>query len=87
MAKSVPALDGGPVMTHSPAPAVRQHPKAVQATGEPPPPENNFVPSAEDVARRAYLYFQNHGIANGRHLQDWLQAEAELTAEGRRAGR
>lgn len=45
------------------------------------PPQDAYVPAADAVARRAYLYFQNHGNANGRDVQDWLQAKAELTAE------
>ena len=40
-----------------------------------------FTPSADDVACRAYLKHENHGLADGRDLADWLGAEAELIAE------
>jgi|LakMenEpi03Aug12_release.lakeMendotaPanAssembly.Ray.scaffolds.fasta_scaffold2498176_1 hypothetical protein len=40
-----------------------------------------FTPSADDVARRAYLKHENHGMEDGRDLADWLGAEAELIAE------
>jgi len=40
-----------------------------------------FTPSADDVARRAYLKHQNHGLEDGPDPADWLGAEAELVAE------
>lgn len=40
-----------------------------------------FSPTADQVAARAYLKYENHGAANGRDLNDWLGAEAELIAE------
>ena len=40
-----------------------------------------FTPSSNDVALRAYLKHQNHGLEDGRDLADWLEAEAELIAE------
>jgi len=42
---------------------------------------NSPPPSAEEVAYRAYLNFQNHGSAPGHDVEDWLRAEAELEAE------
>ncbi len=48
------------------------------------PQERNvapFSPTADQVATHAYLKYENHGAANGRHLSDWLGAEAELIAE------
>jgi hypothetical protein len=39
--------------------------------------------SPEEIARRAYDIFLTRGAANGRDLDDWLQAERELTARGR----
>jgi len=38
-------------------------------------------PSADDIARRAYEIYIQRGHASGDPLQDWLQAEAELTAK------
>ena len=40
-----------------------------------------FMPSADEVARRAYFTYENEGSRPGRDVQHWLAAEAELTAE------
>ncbi len=42
---------------------------------------NDFVPSAEEVARRAYFSYVNQGAPQGQHVQHWLEAEAELIEE------
>lgn len=34
----------------------------------------------ERIAQRAYEKWQKHGC-HGRHMQDWIEAEAELRAE------
>lgn len=70
-------------MTLSPAHTAHLHPAASHA----PSSQDDLAPSAEAVARRAHLLFENHGEANGRDVQDWLQAEAELTAEARCSGK
>ena len=44
------------------------------------------MPATADVARRAYMYFENHGVTKGRDVQNWLQAEAALKAEWQLAG-
>lgn len=36
-------------------------------------------PSAEDIARRAYAIYEERGRTDGADLDDWLQAERELT--------
>ena len=36
-------------------------------------------PTHEDIARRAYELFEARGGLHGFHLEDWLQAETELT--------
>jgi hypothetical protein len=41
----------------------------------------SVAPSQEAIARRAYLKWQARGCPSGTHLQDWLEAEAELKAE------
>jgi hypothetical protein len=46
--------------------------------------ETDFVPSSDEVARRAYLNYVNQGAQPGRDVQHWLQAEAELIAERNR---
>jgi hypothetical protein len=38
------------------------------------------VPSADDVARRAYQLYEARGGEPGRDIEDWLQAERELEA-------
>ena len=37
----------------------------------------------EAIARRAYELYQRRGGAHGRDLDDWLQAERELTRSSR----
>ena len=34
----------------------------------------------DEIARRAYEIYQSRGAAHGRALDDWLQAEQELTS-------
>jgi hypothetical protein len=36
------------------------------------------VSSEADIARRAYLIYLEEGCPQGRHLEHWVQAEAEL---------
>ena len=40
-----------------------------------------FTPSADEVARRAYVSDVNQGSLQGHDVQHWLEAEAELIAE------
>ena len=44
------------------------------ATGEP------VTPSSADIARRAFEIYCERGCRDGEDVQDWLQAERELTA-------
>ena len=37
------------------------------------------IPSESEIAARAYEIFQSRGAADGQDLDDWLQAERELT--------
>jgi hypothetical protein len=41
----------------------------------------DFVPSPDEVARRAYFSYVNEGSLPGRDVQHWLAAEAQLLAE------
>ncbi len=41
-------------------------------------------PSPSDIACRAFLLYLQRGGVPGHDLDDWLQAERELIAEGRR---
>ena len=43
--------------------------------------EDDFAPSADEVARRAYFSYENEGSPPGRDVQHWLAAEAELISE------
>ena len=43
-----------------------------------------FVPSSDEVARRAYFSYMNEGSQPGRDVQHWLAAEADLIAERNR---
>ena len=43
--------------------------------------ENNFTPSPDEVARRAYFSYENAGSLPGHEVQHWLKAEADLIAE------
>ncbi len=40
-----------------------------------------FVPSPDEVARKAYFCYVNEGSRPGRDVQHWLQAEAQLIEE------
>jgi hypothetical protein len=40
-----------------------------------------FVPSPDEVARKAYFTYVNEGSPLGRDVQHWLDAEAQLIAE------
>jgi HSP20 family protein len=39
---------------------------------------NDFETLTNEIARRAFGFFQNRGSANGRDLDDWFRAESEL---------
>ena len=41
----------------------------------------DFVPSPDEVARRAYFSYVNQGSLQGHEVQHWLAAEAELIRE------
>jgi hypothetical protein len=41
----------------------------------------DFAPSADEVARRAFFSYVNQGSPPGRDAQHWLEAEAQLLAE------
>jgi len=46
--------------------------------------EINFVPSPDEVARKAYFSYVNQGSSSGHEVQHWLAAEQELIAERNR---
>jgi hypothetical protein len=42
-----------------------------------------FTPSPDEVARRAYFTYVNQGSMPGHDVEHWLEAEAQLIAEGK----
>jgi len=46
--------------------------------------EINFVPSPDEIAKRAYFCYVNQGWQAGHESQHWLEAEAQLFAEHKR---
>ena len=46
--------------------------------------ETEFVPSPDEVARKAYFSYVNQGSKDGHEVQHWLTAEADLIAERNR---
>ena len=47
----------------------------------PDPSGADFIPCPEEVARAAYFCYVNEGSPEGRHVQHWLDAEADLIRE------
>lgn len=43
--------------------------------------ENNFTPSPDEVARKAYFTYVNAGCPEGCDVQHWLNAEAQIVQE------
>jgi hypothetical protein len=41
----------------------------------------SFAPSADEVARRAYFSYVDQGCPEGRAVQHWLEAEADMIKE------
>lgn len=66
--------------THPQTPPVANTPSLV-ATEDVDQNEIDFVPAADEVARRAYFSYVNQGSLPGQEVQHWLAAEAELIAE------
>ena len=44
--------------------------------------ENHRAISKDDVARRAYELFLARGCVDGHDVEDWLEAERQVEAEG-----
>jgi Protein of unknown function (DUF2934) len=45
-------------------------------------PASDEIPLEERIRVRAYYLFQQRGEQHGSAMDDWLQAEAEILAEG-----
>ncbi|MCX6847981.1 MAG: DUF2934 domain-containing protein [Verrucomicrobia bacterium] len=74
--KAAPSAKAVPASKPKPAKVMPLVAPAPQDSATPPPAH-----SPDEVALRAYHNFQKRGSADGDHHGDWLQAEAELTAE------
>jgi len=72
-------------MKHNKLPHDRNHKPASPTRPTPAadlnPGKMDFVPSPDEVARRAYFTYVNQGSLPGHEVQHWLDAEAELIAE------
>jgi hypothetical protein len=58
--------------------AIAPQPSLAAVTGQ---NETDFVPSPDEVARKAYFCYENEGSQPGHEVQHWLKAEADLIAE------
>ena len=67
----MPKKSSKPASTPSTARKARTRPTPVTPVAAP------YVP-AEEIARRAYELFVQHGAEHGRDLEHWLRAEREL---------
>ena len=65
-----------PSQNHNPASAPRQTAAADLSASA-----RAFVPSPDEVARKAYFTYVNQGSLPGHEVQHWLEAEAQLIAE------
>jgi hypothetical protein len=43
------------------------------------------VATVDQIRRRAYELYEEHGREDGHDVEDWLQAEAEITGKTERA--
>jgi len=76
--KTVPVAKAAPALKSKAAKALPLDTSDPQDSASPP-----VAHTAKEVAARAYLNYQKRGSSEGNHTNDWLQAEAELTAERR----
>ena len=56
-------------------------PSLAAATEEADLEAKGFMPSTDEVARKAYFTYENEGSRPGRDVQHWLKAEADLISE------
>jgi hypothetical protein len=50
------------------------------------PKSNTAMPNDEAIAKRAYELYLQRGSVSGHELDDWLEAEAELSAAANQDG-
>lgn len=84
-AKVTPAPQGSKKLKASPGAKAAPTRKAKALPVDVSAPQDSAAPpvehTAREIAARAYLNYQKRGASEGSHTEDWLQAEAELTAE------
>ncbi len=68
-------------MKHNKYPQNQTPAEAALRTAELERNEVDFIPSPDEVARKAYFTYVNQGSLPGHEVQHWLKAEAELIAE------
>lgn len=58
-----------------------------RSTSDPIPNHNKQVPAdrEEQIRRRAYDLYEQRGRVDGHDMDDWLQAEAELSGKSKTA--
>lgn len=64
---------------------MNRKPKASAAPRTTSPTTEDKSDLQEQIRRRAYELYEERGGADGRELDDWLQAEAEVTQSMTRA--
>ena len=58
-------------------------PRSLKAVPKSTDAEAPRIPTTEEIAIRAYEIYQTRGGGHGTDLDDWLQAERELTQSGK----
>lgn len=77
--KITPSAKGRTIPKASPARKAKALPQG--ATAPQDHARQSVAHSADSVRARAYANYQKRGSEDGDHTNDWLRAEAELTAE------
>jgi len=55
--------------------------RGLEDHGMPKSNETSARPNADEIAKRAYELYLQRGSGPGHELDDWLEAEAELSSE------
>lgn len=67
--------------TKNQAASIEQDSSIEQTAPSPDAPQAITAPTEEEVAQRAYEIFLERGSDHGNDIEDWLQAERELSEE------
>lgn len=69
--------------TASPKPTEKKAPTRASKTGNGPVPtavDSNTVDRDEQIRQTAYFLYESRSYESGHELDDWLQAEAQITS-------